>query len=162
MYKEIENGEEDIIMHEDKILNNSFNTGETEYTPFSGVMKVDDMVYSFYEDQLSDNLTDVRIVKELNETIYEIFENSIYFEKYKIPRRVDKSDMIKMYYFFKDILKKKNIYTTSQIFIGFAEFFQINYNLLYIEVSIEDKEELLKEMHIHNGIKSLSKTKKLF
>lgn len=155
--------DEDINMvYEDKIINNSYNTGEIDFEVFTGVMKVEDGAYSFYEDQLSDNMTETRIVKELNETLYTFFETSPFFEKYKNPRRVDKSDMIKMYYYFKEKLLKKNIYSGVQIFIGFAEFFQINYDLLYNEVGILDKETLLKELDYHNGIKSSCKTKKLF
>jgi len=159
MYKD---EEERNMSHTDKIINNSYNTGEIEYEAFNSVMKVDDRVYSFYEDQLSDNIAELRIVKELNETLYTIFLDSPYYEKYKNPKRVDKSDMIKMYYYFKEILLKKNIYSGSQIFIGFAEFFQINYDLLYSEVGILDKETLLKELHNHSGIQSITKTKKLF
>jgi len=158
----IDNEEIEMAIFEDKIINNSYNTGEIEYESFIGTIKIDDRMSSFYEDQFSDNMTEIRIIKDLNETIYQIFEESPYFEKYKTPRRVDKADIIKMYYYFKNLLIKKNIYSASQIFIGFAEFFQVNYDLLYNEVGISDKETLLKELHNHNGIKIITKTKKLF
>lgn len=149
-------------MKEDKIINNSYNTGELEFEAFSSVMKIDDRVSDLYEDQHSDNMVENRIIKALNEEIYSIFIESPYYEKYKNPKRVDKSDMIKMYYYFKEKLLPKNTYSSSQIFIGFAEFFQINYDQLYSDIGVMDKENLLKELHNHSGLKKKIQTKKLF
>jgi hypothetical protein len=154
--------EESENMKEDKIINNSYNTGEIDFEAFTGVMKIDDRVSDLYEDQHSDNMVEVRVIKRLNEEIYALFLESPYYEKYKNPKRVDKSDMIKMYYYFKDILIQKNTYSSSQIFIGFAEFFQINYDQLYSDIGVMDKENLLKELHSHKGMNSRIKTKKLF
>jgi len=149
-------------MKEDKIINNSYNTGEIEYEAFSGTMKIDDRVASRYSDQHSDNMFEVLALKSLNDEIYKIFLESPYHEKYKNPKRVDKSDMVKMYYYFKERLVKEKSYSSSQIFMGFAEFFQINYDQLYGEIGVMDKENLLKELHLHEGLRSKIKTKKLF
>jgi len=149
-------------MKEDKIINNSYNTGELEFEAFSSVMKIDDRVSDLYEDQHSDNMVENRTIKALNEEIYSIFMESPYYEKYKNPKRVDKSDMIKMYYYFKEKLLPKNTYSSSQIFIGFAEFFQINYDQLYSDIGVMDKENLLKELNTHKGMKTKIQTKKLF
>jgi hypothetical protein len=149
-------------MKEDKIINNSYNTGELEFEAFSSVMKIDDRVSDLYEDQHSDNMVENRTIKALNEEIYSIFMESPYYEKYKNPKRVDKSDMIKMYYYFKEKLLPKNTYSSSQIFIGFAEFFQINYDQLYSDIGVMDKENLLKELNTHKGMKNKIQTKKLF
>ena len=149
-------------MKEDKIINNSYNTGELEYEAFSGTMKIDDRVASRYSDQHSDNMFEVLALKSLNDEIYKIFLESPYHEKYKNPKRVDKSDMVKMYYYFKERLVKEKSYSSSQIFMGFAEFFQINYDQLYGEIGVMDKENLLKELHLHEGLRSKIKTKKLF
>lgn len=157
-----ENTERDSIMIEDKIINNSYNTGEIDFEAFTTPMRVDSDVYSMYEDQLSDDMSETRIVKELSETMYTIFELSPFFEKYKNPRRVDKGDMIKMYYYFKEKLVRKNIYSASQIFMGFAEFFQISYESLYGEIGVLDKEVLLKELNTFKGIKKLLSSKRLF
>lgn len=150
------------IMFEDKILNNSFNTGEIEYQEFNFPMKVDDRVAGQYKSELSENIIEVHVLKMLEDNIYALFLNSKYYEKYKNPKKVDKSDMIKMYYFFKDDLQKQNSYSAVEIFIGFAEFFQVNYEQLYGEVSVKDKENLLKELHNSYGLTSKIKTKKLF
>jgi hypothetical protein len=150
------------MMKEDKIINNSYNTGEIEFEAFTGTMKIDDRVSSLYEDQHSDNMVEVRTIKKLNEDVYQLFQESPFYEKYKNPKRVDKSDMVKMYYYFKEKLVLKNTYSSSQIFMGFAEFFQVNYDQLYGEIGVMDKESLLRELHNHNGLKSKIKTRKLF
>lgn len=154
--------EENPRMKEDKIINNSYNTGEIEYEAFTGSMKIDDRVASLYEDQHSENMFEVRTLKELNDRIYELFKESPYHEKYKNPKRVDKGDMVKMYYYFKELLVKDKSYSNSQIFMGFAEFFQINYDQLYNEIGVLDKEGLLRELNTHKGMKSKIQTKKLF
>ena len=154
--------EEPTNMKEDKIINNSYNTGELDFEAFSGTMKIDERVSSRYDDQHSENMIEVQTLKALNERIYEIFQESPFLEKYKNPKRVDKSDMVKMYYYFKERLVKENSYSSSQIFMGFAEFFQINYDQLYGEIGVLDKENLLKELHQHQGMKNKIQTKKLF
>jgi len=152
--------EENKSMKEDKIINNSYNTGEIEYEAFSSVIKVDDRVAGLYEDQLSENMVETRTIKSLNEEIYQLFLVSPFHEKYKNPKRVDKSDMVKMYYYFKERLLKGKSYSNAQIFMGFAEFFQINYDQLYSEIGVLDKEGLLRELHSKEKIKK--KNKKLF
>ena len=154
--------EERTPMKEDKILNNSYNSGEIEYEAFSGAMKIDDRIFSQYEDQLSDNLVEQRVIKRLDEDLYDFFLVSPFYQKYKNPRRVDKGDMSKMYYYFKEELAASKTYSSMQVFIGFAEFFQINYDQLYAEVGVLDKESLLKELTEKGQIQSRIKTKKLF
>jgi len=158
----LEDDESKEIMKEDKIINNSYNTGELEFEAFSGEMKIDSRVAARYDDQHSDNMFEVQTLKALNEEIYQIFQQSPFLEKYKNPKRVDKSDMVKMYYYFKERLVKEKSYSSSQIFMGFAEFFQINYDQLYGEIGVMDKENLLKELHNHQGLSSKIQTKKLF
>ena len=148
-------------MKEDKILNNSFNSGELNYKDFTQTIKVDSRVSSLYEDQLGD-IIEHRTMQLLNNEIYKIFEDSPYYEKYKNPKRVDKNDMLKMYYYFKDAIVKIKDFTAMEIFIGFAEFFQINYDQLYGEIRVLDKENLLKELNDKYGLKHKIKTKRLF
>ena len=156
------NEAEEKNMKEDKIINNSYNTGEIEFEAFSGTMKIDSRVSALYEDQHSENIAEHRMIKSLSEEIYRLFLESPFYEKYKNPKRVDKSDMVKMYYYFKELLVVDRSYSSSQIFMGFAEFFQINYDQLYNEIGVMDKENLLKELNAHKGMKSKIQTKKLF
>lgn len=149
-------------LREDKIINNTYNQGEQTYEDFGGVMKVHDSVFSLYEDQLGDNIVENRTLKMLDDEMYEIFENSPYFEKYKTPKRADGNDRIKMYYYFKQKLLEQKKYTNMEIFIAFAEFFQINYDQLYGEVGVLDKEGLLRELSQKYGLQDKIKTKRLF
>lgn len=150
------------MIREDKILNNSFNTGDINYESFSQPIRIDDRVSHLYKDQLSENIVEERILKFLDEKIYEHFIVSPFYEKYRNPKRVDKSDLIKMYYYFKDLLIKEKSFSSVQIFMGFAEFFQINYDQLYTEIGILDKESLLKELDEKFSLNKKIKTKKLF
>ena len=152
---------EEQNMKEDKIINNSFNSGEINYQEFTQTIKVDSRVSSLYDDQLGD-VIEYRTRQLLNDEIYKIFKDSPYYEKYKIPKRVDKHDMIKMYYFFKEEITKIKNFSAMEMFIGFAEFFQINYDQLYGEIRVLDKEALLKELNEKYGLNNRIKTKRLF
>jgi len=148
-------------MKEDKILNNSFNSGELNFREFTQTIKVDSRVSSLYDDQLGD-VIEHRNTKVLNDEIFAIFEESPYHEKYKVPKRVDKNDMVKMYYYFKEKLMIVKNFSPMEVFIGFAEFFQINYDQLYGEIRVLDKELLLKELNEKYGLENRIKTKRLF
>lgn len=149
-------------LKEDKIINNSYNQGEQTYEDFGSTMKVDDSVLSLYEDQLGENIIEKRTMKMLDDEMYKIFIESSYYEKYKKPKRADGSDRLKMYYYFKEKLLENRDYTNTEIFIAFAEFFQVNYDQLYNEVGVLDKEGLLRELNQKYGLKDKIKTKKLF
>jgi len=148
-------------MKEDKIINNSFNSGELKYEEFTQIIKVDSRVSGLYEDQIGD-IIEYRTIQLLNDEIYKIFVDSPYYEKYKNPKRVDKNDMLKMYYYFKDAIMKIKNFSVTEMFIGFAEFFQINYDQLYGEIRVLDKEALLKELNEKYSLKDKIKTKRLF
>ena len=160
MYDELEN--DDYMAREDKILNNSYNTGDINYEAFTSPMRVCDSVAGQYQDQIAENMIEQRTAKMLENELYELFLESPFHEKYKNPKRVDKNDMVKMYYYFKDRLLKKKAFSPTEIFIGFAEFFQINYDQLYNEVGVLDKESLLRELNEKYNVKHKIKSKRLF
>jgi hypothetical protein len=150
-------------MSEDKIINNSFNSGELNFQEFTQSIKIDNRVSSQYDDILGDIL-EYRTMQDLNNIIYQLFLESPYYKKYKTPKRVDKNDMMKMYYYFKDEISKdkNNNFNLMEFFISFAEFFQINYDQLYSEIRVLDKETILKELNEKYGLKHKIKTKRLF
>lgn len=160
MFNEYDN--DNNYMKEDKILNNSYNSGDIEYESFGKTMKIHDKVAGQYKNTISENMIEQRTLDILDDKIYKIFIESPFYEKYKNPKRVDKGDMVKMYYYFKDRLVKEVAFTSIQIFIGFAEFFQINYEQLYNEIGVLDKENVLKELNENLGLEKKIKTKKLF
>lgn len=154
--------EYDDNMKEDKILNNKYNTGDIEYSSFTHSIKIDNKVERQYMESLTENIMGMRTQQMLETQIYEKFKDSEFFEKYRVQKKVDKCDRVKMYYFFKKELVTENTYSNIEIFIGFAEFFQINYDLLYTEIGVRDKEEILRELQDGYNIKNKIKTKKLF
>ena len=147
---------------EDKILNNSYNSGELNFEFFDNDIKIDPKVEDKYKEYSSENIIELRTFELLNERIYEIFQDSPYLKKYSQPKKVDKKDMYEMFYYFKEHLEKENTYTTMEIFIVLAEFFQINYKYLYNEISVSDKEDILKELNEKYNIENKMETKKLF
>ncbi len=149
------------ILKEDKIINNSYNQGEYNIDDLL-ILKVSDEVYPLYEDQISENIIERHTLKMLDEDMYEIFKNSPFFEKYKKPRRTDGSDRVKVYYYFKEELIKRRKYTNIEIFIAIAEFFQINYEQLYNEIGVLEKENILKELNEKYNLFNKIKTKRLF
>jgi len=132
------------------------------YEDIIGTLKVDSNIFSVYEDTISENLVEYRNIKSLNDEMYKIFNGSDYFEKYKRYRKVDKSDLPIMYYYFKEKLSMLKMYTDMEIFIAFAEMFQISYEQLYSDISVSDKENILKELDNKYKLNSKIKTKKLF
>ena len=149
-------------MNEDKIIGNSYNKGEQSYTDFGNTIKVHDSVLGMYEDQLGENIVEHRTLQMLDDAFYEIFIISPYYEKYKKPKRADGMDRVKMYYYFKDKLLLQRKYSLYDIFTTFAEFFQVNYDQLWAEIGVLDKEGLLKELNEKRGIAHRIKTKRLF
>lgn len=144
-------------------MNNSFNSGELHHEDFSKPLVVDSRVSGLYEDQLGD-LIEYRTKQMLDDEMYKIFLNSPYYAKYKSPKRVDKNDMMKMYYYFKDEISKveNRKFSNMELFIGFAEFFQVNYDQLYTDIGVMDKEFILKELNEKYSLNSRIKTKRLF
>jgi hypothetical protein len=155
--------EENLNMHrEDKILNNAYNTGNIDYEQFTSAIKIDERITHLYKDVLSENIVEERTLRILDDKMYEFFTNSPYYEKYRTPKRVDKNDLLKMFYYFKEKLLKEKTFSEVQIFMGFAEFFQVNYSQLYAEIKIEDKEGLLKELDEKFNLNKKIKINKLF
>lgn len=142
-------------------MNNSFNKGEMNYESFGGEIRIEPSVLGLYEDQFGD-IIEYRVKSMLDTELYDIFVESPYHEKYKMPKRIDKTDMVKMFYYFKERILKIGNFSNMEFFIGFAEFFQVNYDVLYGDISVMDKERILKEMSEKYSLNSKIKTKKLF
>lgn len=157
-----EPNEENENMKEDKIINNSYNTGEIEHESFRGDIKIDPKIEKQYKEYSSENIIEHRTFEILNDRIYDMFINSAFHEKYKKPKRVDKKDMPKIFYYMKDRLDKENTFSTMEIFISIAEFFQINYKYLYNEISVVDKENIIKELNDKYKLENRIESRKLF
>ena len=158
--------DEECLNEEDNRVNNhisvNYNNDEQTFEVFTQPIRVDNKISHLYKDILSDNIIEERTYKLLANKIYDLFVKSIYYNKYKNPKKIDRNDLFKMFYYFKGLLLKENIFSSMEMFIGFAEFFQVNYEQLYNEITVLDKEALLKELNEKLNINKKIKTKKLF
>lgn len=76
-------------------------------------------------------------------------------------KKIEKGDLTSIYYYFKNILEEHN-FDEMESFCAIAEFFKLNYKLLYDDViSIESKAKILNALKDNFNIK-FEKTNRLF
>ena len=153
-------------MLEDKIINNRFDNVEYGTEALSQApISINPAVYDRYEESLSEDISELYTRRKMEEDLEEIYEASPYYKKYgQEVKKLEKRDIADIYYSFKDELNKRDSYTLVQIFCGIAEFFDLNYKILYNDIiSLEDKAEILELLQESYGLESdLGKSKKLF
>lgn len=151
---------------EDKIFNSQFNNVEFGSERASQQeISINPAVADRYEENTSENMEDVYTKRKMMEKMEELYEESEFYEKYgQEPKRVDRCDFFKIYYYFKDKLKELNEYNAVQIFCTIAEFFDLNYKIIYKDIiTLEDKVEILDILEDQYGLdKPLQNSKKLF
>ena len=125
-------------MKEDKIFNNRYNTGDIEYETFGAIKVHDKYVPRDTFEEYTDN--------RLQEDLYEIFQASDFYEDYSKNKKVVRSDVARIYYYFDDNLKNSKGMAAVEKFVAVAEFMSISYDLLYEELAPTYKEALLKEL----------------
>ena len=141
-------------MKEDKIFNNKFNTGEVEYEVFGKItVKNEFSSGDLYEDYNE---------SKLQEDIYKIFIESKYYGDYTKNKKVPKSEVAEIYYYFDERLPDTAELTAVDKFINIAEFMSISYEVLYQELAPVYKEKLLRELDNKYSIFSKRKIKRLF
>jgi hypothetical protein len=95
----------------------------------------------------------------------DLYHESEYFEKYgNNLKKIERGDMFGIYYHFKDELMKKNEFSIIQIFCAIAEFFDLNYKILYNDIlTLEDKVKIPDQLEKEYGLeKQFTKSKALF
>ena len=117
---------------------------------------------TIYDDILSPNMDNIRVNKMLEEELYDLFLKSPYKEKYSVWRKIDKKDIYDLFYYFKSLLLKSHKYNLTDIFICIAEFFEINYSLLYDVINLKDKESIIGEIERSFNVKRKIISGKLF
>lgn len=152
---------------QDKIGNSSYDNVEygverTTQTP----IQIDPYAEDMYEEATSENIEEIYIKRKMMDVMNEIYEQSEYFSKYGgvKPKKVERSDLFGIYYYFKDELRKRSEYTIVQIFITIAEFFDLNYRTLYNDIlTLEDKVEILDHLSDEYGLeRQFAKSNPLF
>lgn len=151
----------------EKILHNSYNNIEyaKERTMKGATISVDLDAYNLYEEATTDDISGTIMRNKLNETLYDEFRVSPWSEKYQNSKKVEKSDLSDLYYYFRDILVDKHHHGEVETFCAIAEFFELNYSVLYKEIlTIDSKLKILKGLKETYGLsKALgSRTCRLF
>lgn len=150
----------------DKIFNSRYNNVEygSERTSNQEIA-IDPAISDLYEENVSENMEEVYVKKNMMKKMEELYEQSEFYQKYgQDPRRIERCDFFKIYYYFKDKLKELNEYNIVQIFCVISEFFDFNYKVLYKDIiTLEDKVEILDIIEDQYGLdKPLASSKKLF
>lgn len=142
-------------MKEDKIFNNKFNSGEVEYEVFGKININSDFA-------TSDDMFEDYNEKQIQKDIYTIFKESKYYEEYSKNKKVPKSEIANLYYYFDERIPETNEVTIIEKFINVAEFMSISYDDLYRELGPSYKEKIIKELDNKYGIFKKRKIKRLF
>jgi hypothetical protein len=141
-------------MKDDKIFNNKFNAGEVEYEVFGKI--------SVKEDFASQDAFDEYNERKIQQDIYAIFIESKYYEDYSKSKKVPKSEVADIYYYFDERLPASDDVTAVDKFINIAEFMNLSYDVLYQELGPVYKEKLLRELDGKYDIFNRRKIKRLF
>lgn len=150
----------------DKIINNSYDAvdygqGSLSQNPIS----INPLISDQYEESTSENIEDIYTRKKLYDQMNDLYMMSEFYEKYgQDCKKLEKADIGNVYYTFKPLLLNIDHYNLVQVFTTIAEFFDINYKILYNDViSLEDKAEILEILRDMYGLETqFAKSKKLF
>lgn len=141
-------------MKEDKIFNNRYNTGEVHYEAFGKIQVHDKFVPREFFDEYAES--------ELQHDLYRIFMAASFYEEYAKSKKVVRSDVAKIYYYFDENIKNTKSIPAVEKFIAIAEFMNIPYELLYDELGPVFKEAVLKELDAKYKVFSKKRIKRLF
>jgi hypothetical protein len=153
-------------MVDDKILNNSFDDVEygIERTTQQAISILPQVAH-MYEESTSESIEDLYTERKMRNLMADFFEASPFYEKYSgESKRVERSDLFDMYYYFKDRLNEIGEFNSVQVFCAIAEFFDVNYKVMYNDViALEDKVVILEELSEMYGLKKkFSNVNRLF
>lgn len=141
-------------MKEDKIFNNKFNTGEIDFEIFGAI--------NIRPESEDFDIFDEYNARKIQEDIYDIFASSKYYEEYSKNKKVPKSEIANVYYYFDERLEENGNVTIVDKFINVAEFMNISYEDLYRELGPVYKEKILRELDHKYQIFKKRNIKRLF
>lgn len=147
-------------IYRDKIFSNDYNTGNLDFEEYSNLPKVD----SFYaEDNLKEcyDSYEYNRKKDLEEKVDKFFVESevgkMLGNKKKLPKQV----LPQVYVTIREKFTT-NDYTGSEIFTTIADYFAINYEVLYENIPSIYREELVRELDEKYGVLKKRGVKRLF
>lgn len=100
--------------------------------------------------------------KLLREDLYRIFTESYFYEKHTKTKKVPKQDMLKIFLYFYDNIRNSERYTAVEKFIEIANFMEMNFDILYKELPMVYKQNLIAELDKKYNIFDKRKVHKLF
>ena len=139
-------------MKKDKIFNNTWNDWDNEFHAFGPVNQSNFIDTTDIIEDLESN--------EIESRIDTIFKASPYYEQYTNKIKISKIEFLSMFLYFEEKIDKK--ITSTQLFIFFAEYMNIDYSQLYNQLDAVHKEKILKELDDKLGILKKKNIKALF
>lgn len=151
---------------ENSVINNSFNLVEYGTESLKNTqISINPAISDIYEESTTSCIEDVYTRKKMESEILEMYEASDFYKKYGNEyKKIDRCDMSPIYYYFKDAFMKIGTYNSVEIFLCIAEFFDMNYKILYNDIiSLEDKGNILTTLDETIGLENIfEKSYKLF
>lgn len=144
---------------DDKIFGNDYNSGNIEFE-FFGEIKVKDE-FDYTSPKFTDNSYANWETSVIQELLYDIFKDAPFKEKYSKIKKVPKSEMYDIYYYFDENLPEGK-YSGVQRFTQIAEFMKMNYKVLFNLLSPIDKQRIIKELDDEYNVLGKRKIKRLF
>lgn len=144
----------------DKIFDNDYNTGNLDFEEYNNLPRVDS---SYAEDNLRDCYDSYEYTRkiDLEKTVDEYFKNTehgkVFANKKKIPKQILPHVFVAIREQFKG-----NDYTGSEIFSCIADYFGLNYEVLYENIPSVYRAELVRELDEKYGILKRKGLKRLF
>lgn len=139
-------------MKPDKIFNNTWNDWDNEFQSFGPVNQSNFIDTTDIIEDLESN--------EIESQIDIIFKSSHYYIQYTNKTKISKIEFLSMFLYFEEKIDKK--ITSTQFFIYFAEYMNIDYSQLYNQLDAVHKEKILKELDEKLGILKKKNIKALF
>ena len=144
---------------EDKIFGNDFNSGNLDFE-FFGTIKVKEE-FDTTGPEFTDNAHTSWEKMQLQEELYDIFEESDFRQKYAKIKKVPKNEMVKIYYHFANNISKGK-YTGVQIFLEIAGFMNMNFKDMFHQLLPVDKQTIVQELDDEYHVLKKRNVKRLF
>lgn len=148
------------IFNRDKIFDNDYNTGNLDFEEYANIPKVD----VFYEEEnLKEYYDSFEYHRnlELQKLVDEFFKNTEYGKAFATKKKLPKQVLPTVFVSMKEQFKGRD-FTDTEIFTGIADYFGINYEVLYENIPSVYRADLVKELDDKYGILKRKGVKRLF
>lgn len=150
---------QEMTFKRDKIFNNDFNTGNLDFEEYN-LPRVDD----FYAEQnLSECYDSHEYIrkKNLEELVDTYFKESEYYETLSTKKKIPKQIIPLVFVAIRSEFEGSE-FTGSEIFSSIAEYFGLNYEILYENIPSIYREQLVRELDDKYGVLQKRGVKRLF